>query len=161
MELQGVTEINNILNDFLKPFDCTVFLDTDFAYYYEDNTISYTLAVPSETATWYMEFIHNLCPELKVDFFLAALVHELGHEELLTDMDDAVYDYCQKQKENLKLSYDGDNKKINMKYFALPDELAATTWGINYMLSHKEEVSKLWEKLQPAILNFYKLNNVN
>jgi len=43
-----------------------------------------------------------------------------------------------------------------MEYYNLPVEYAATAWAGNYMRTHVEEISTLWSKLQPAIMNFYK-----
>lgn len=45
-------------------------------------------------------------------------------------------------------------------YFNLPDEKAATEWGIRYITTHEKEIKKLWDKLQPAIFKFYKINGI-
>ena len=51
-------------------------------------------------------------------------------------------------------------KENELFYFTAPDEYAATDWAGHYMIEHRREVAELWEKLIPAIRNFYIVNNV-
>ena len=40
--LRGIIEIDNIINEFLKQFDCTATDGTDFEYIYTESLINYT-----------------------------------------------------------------------------------------------------------------------
>ena len=43
--LKGEERINKILNRYLEKFDLTANLDTDFAYYYSKNMVTYSFVV--------------------------------------------------------------------------------------------------------------------
>jgi hypothetical protein len=161
MKLQGINEINDILNRFLEPFDCTADIGEDFCYWDAHNLINYALVVSTNSDIWFQEFAHALMPDLKCDTFLLSLMHELGHHETLDEIDDDTYDYCRRVKDEINATNSQNTKENNFKYFNLPDEIIATEWGLNYMMQHKEEMIILWNELQPAILNFYKVNDIH
>lgn len=160
MKLKGVTEINNILNEFLEQFDCSADIGEDFCYWGHLSEINYAFVVSSNNDIWFKEFAHSLMPNLDCDIFLLSFFHELGHHETIDDIEDDVLKDCWKVKGELnkkKVS----TKEDNFRYFNLPDEKSATEWGLQYMMNHQEEVAELWRKLQPAILNFYRLNDIH
>ena len=160
MELKGVTVINNILNEFLEQFDCSADIGEDFCYWERTSEINYAFVVASNNDIWFKEFANSLMPNLNCDIFLLSLFHEIGHHETIDDIEDDVLRECWKIKGELnqKKTF---TKEDNFRYFNLPDEKAATEWGLQYMIDHKAEVADLWRKLQPAILNFYRLNDIH
>ena len=85
--------------------------------------------------TLYMNFIEKLNSKCKgMNIFLLSILHEIGHWETWTQ-EKAVareVEYIFLQKQNL------DMEEHFNKYFALPLELDATLWAIDYALSHQD-----------------------
>lgn len=168
MIMKGEERINNILNDFFKEFDCEVCLDTDFAYYSHKNLITYTFICGNTFDVLFNNVINLLCPYIKCDLFLWSLFHELGHHETIDNISDEDYAYCQDEKERIAQALSGLTREENEKkydniansYFFLPDEIAATAWAIDFVTKNTYKVKKLWNKLQPAIMDFYQENEV-
>ena len=153
--LKKATEaITNILNNFLEDFDCEANFGTDFEYWGGNNVIFYALATPQQQTDAFLDFAKNLFPHIKADPFIWSFFHELGHNQTEEDFTDEEWaEYTHTVKHLLP-------GKDDMTYFNLPQEYAATYWAGEYMSSHVEEVSALWNKLAPAIQNFYKTMGV-
>ena len=144
-------QITDILNDFLKPFDCVAVAGTDFAYYPGSNTIEYALVVGDYHEKTFNSFCKKLFPEITANIFLWSFLHELGHNETVEDFEDEDWqDYINKI----------NSCPCDEEYYNLPIEYAATYWAGKYMLNHQNEIKNLWNKLAPTILNFYKENEV-
>lgn len=158
-EIKGIEEINNILNNFLEPFDCTAEEGEDFCYWVSKSCINYAFVVPCEKDKWFQEFIYSLNKKINCDIFLLSFFHELGHHETLDEIEDSILKYCWDIKNELNCKT-LITKEDSFMYFNLPDEKAATEWGIRYITTHEKEIKKLWDKLQPAIFKFYKINGI-
>ena len=144
--IKYIHEINNILNDFLEPFECTAVFDKDFAYYSKSNTITYSLLVLDSSEKTFSNFVKGLFPEITADVFLWSFLHELGHNMTEDDFDD---------KEWARYRIDAASCSNDYEYYNLPIEKAATAWAGEYMLNHTEEVAILWNKLSSVIADFY------
>ena len=143
--------ITNILNEFLAPFECEAKLGTDFAYFTDDSSITYSLLVPEKDGVEFVKFAEGLFPDVKADIFLWSILHELGHHETEDDFEDDEWeDYMRLTSMNISSEV----------YFELDIEYAATVWAGEYIQSHMEEIAELWNKLQPAIKKFYSELNV-
>lgn len=152
----NTSAIDDILNKFLEPFEATAFAGYDFAYFYKKSEIMYSFVTDARMDKLFMLNAKNLGLKCKIDTFLLAFLHELGHHETLDQIEDQEADYSRDVKKTLT-STDEDC----IIYFNLPDERAATEWAINYIHNHAEELARLWQDLQPAILNFYQINNIH
>lgn len=141
-----LNQITNIINDFLAPFDCTAEPGTDFAYYNRKNKITFALTVVDTFSDSFVKFAESLYP-IHADIFLWSLLHELGHHETEDDFEDEDEDYYYAALKTIK---------TDEEYYNLPQEYAATAWAGEYMETHEVEVARLWNKLAPAIKNFYK-----
>lgn len=161
---KGVNKINNILNDFLEEFDAYAEMGHDFAYIYAKNQIEYTLLLDDNSETYFMNNFHKMAPDIDCDPFLVSILHELGHHETLDDIDMFEEIYCLAEKDTITERYVNKDfsseQELYDAYFNLTDEYEATTWAINYIRENAEKVKELWNKLKPAIDNFYKLNAV-
>ena len=154
--MTGLDNVTTILNEYLEKFDLKTEPDTDFAYYYADNLITYAFVISERMDEMFWRAAHTIDPELKVDTFLLSLFHEIGHNETidgLTDEENYISD-------TMKKEINSENETAET-YFYAPDEYAATAWAVNYINDNKEEVMELWKKLQPAILNFYASNDIH
>lgn len=158
--------IDKVLNEFLAEFDCVAEMGEDFAYWYTDDVITYTLAVPKKGTDYFMKNWHNLAPEMTIDPFLASIMHEVAHSTTLHLLTEEEEQYCQKIKAELYFHLELCKKmgegieECYFQYFALPDEKIATDWAIDYIRNHTQQISDFWQKLHAAIMEFYKVNNV-
>ena len=93
-----------------------------------------------------------------------ALENDTIADEVYDDLeeDELAYSFDVKQK-----LYTIDNDYYNQnvsaifkEYFSLPDEYAATAWAVNFANKNIDKLWSLWNKLQPAIMNFYTMNNI-
>lgn len=141
-----VDKINQILNDFLAPFECECELGTDFEYITTDSLIRYALVVPGGSSEAFLHHVEQLFPNIKADIFIWSVLHELGHHETVDDFEDEDWeDYMEKCGRGLS----------NEAYFELDIEDAATRWAGEYIQSHVEEIAKLWKDLQDAIQELF------
>lgn len=158
--------IDKILNEFLADFECRAELGSDFCYWDDCNLINYSLVMPQVGKDYFMENWHILAPEMTIDPFLASLLHEVAHSQTLHLLTEEEEQYCQKMKTILSSELvkremlHQENRECYFTYFALPDEKLATDWAINYIRNHTQQISAFWQKLQTAIMEFYKINNV-
>jgi hypothetical protein len=51
-----------------------------------------------------------------------------------------------------------DARRIEWKYFNLPDEILATAWAVNYARKHPKKCAKMWRKCEKALHKFYAKN---
>lgn len=155
MALKGVKRISRIINEFLKPFECTARMGTDFCYLYHKNLIFYSIVWMNNGAEDFLNSVLRLEPEIEADIFLWSLLHEVGHHETYDEISDEENDYCDDTKKKIE-----EGELPNELYYDMIDERLATEWAVEYANTHKEELKAFWEKLQPAIMDFYKLNKV-
>lgn len=172
-ELKGVEEVTAIINDFLKPFELTCQLGTDFSYLPGDNLITYAFTFVDIDADGFLASVERLNPEVNADIFLWSLLHEIGHHETIDTLTDKQNRYCDKFKEKLNKRIKKFNKRMSKgkkvklsavvkleDYYDVLDEKLATEWAVEYANSHQEELAEFWNKLGVAIKNFYELNEV-
>lgn len=158
--------IDDVLNEFLEPLEAYAEMDTEFAYWYSDSRITYTLCMPATGKDYFMENWHNLAPELDVDPFLASFLHEVFHHLTLNTFTEEQEEYNNIVKKQLdeelqhKDLTEEEVKRIHFQYFYLPVEFEATMGAINYIRSNVDEVARFWKKLQAAIMEFYEVNHI-
>lgn len=160
MELNGIEKINDVITDFLVPFECTCSMGLDFSYYYGISEITWSLFTTETTDITFTEFVEKEFPDITADIFLWSLLHELGHHETCdswVEKDQLKFDAKKEELENSTEDY----AKSCIDYYYIPDEYEATKWAADYMEEHIEEISELWDKLQEAIMSFYKVNNIS
>lgn len=155
-ELKGLDKINNILNDFLTPFECKAEVGPDFAYWYATNTITYSFVTSERMEKLFKAFAKSIGLKVDVDIFLLSLMHEVGHVETWDELSKEECVYSQDVKEILT-----DSDEDCEIYFNLPDEYEATAFAVDYINEHENELKNWWNnKLQPAIMDFYGLNKI-
>ncbi len=154
--LNGEERINKILNKYLEKFDLTATLDTEFAYYYSKNIVTYSFFVLEKYDTMFKKVCDKIAKNnMNADIFLLSLFHEIGHAETIEDLSDEEIYSSTVVKE--KVSEGAIDEK---EYFYAPDEYIATQWGVKYIQEHDKEIADLWAELQPAILQFYADNDI-
>lgn len=160
MTLKGINELNDIINEFLEPFELTAELGTDFDYCFLEDKIHYALVVDNTSSRLFVENAEGRFPDIHADVFLWSLLHEVGHSETIDDLEDGVEELCMTIKRKINAHTDWSSETRNRIYFSCPDEKAATDWAGEYMMAHSNEISQLWDKLQAAIQQVYILNKI-
>ena len=167
-KLQGeklLKQIKKEVNKFVAPFGVKAKLGTDFCYVSDKSTVYYSFAVPDRNRETWARWCASISPEVKVDIFLSSLMHEVGHHMTMESIDPAVQRYC----DDMKVKIDGwaedeDNtisgEELDFMYYGLPDEIAATEWGLNYISCAHKVCKKFWNKIQPLIVEFYSVNGI-
>lgn len=174
-ELVGLEKIEDIINRFLKKeFKITAELSEEFQAFIPERIVNYTFAPTSECVQNFIPDAEHRYPGITADPFLWLLFHEVGHimTENMWTQDERNYFNDQKRK----YFYIGDETEEELQeasfayideellsdiYHAMPDEFMATRWAGDYMVKNGRKVAKFWAKLQPAILEFYALNDVD
>lgn len=150
--------IDRVLNNFLKDneIDCRAEMGTDFAYYTDDEIVTYSLVVSERMNDLFLQFAQARGLKVDCGIFLLSFFHEVGHHLTIDDLTEEEEEEC----EAIKASLNSEDDKDCVKYFSLLDECLATSWAIDYINEHVKEVEQLALKLQKAIHSFMKANNV-
>ena len=155
-ELKPITKAINEWT--MKNFGIRTNLGTDFGALPTKNEIYYTLVVGTQDAETFMEDVSTRFPDLKADYFLWCLMHEIGH--CMTD-DEWTEDEQNRFDEQLKRMTEIENtREKSFWYYSMPNEFFATRWAGEYMEVHPKKIKKFWNKIQPMILEFYLKNNL-
>ena len=155
MELQGVQEITNALNAWLEKHGFTARADglcTDFGYWIDKDTIDYSLTTTEKIRDSWNSWIEEVGCEYVIDFFYSAFLHELGHSETIDQLTDEEWEISSAALLDPSITY--------CEYYHLPRELAATQWAVDYINNHTREVTELIHTVEPALVNFVQLNNI-
>ena len=158
MILKGEAVINDFLNGWFErhDFDIVARMDTDFSIDLGDNTLYYAPFYAEDTEKIYREEILKDFPEFSsCDIsinILIALFHEVGHYETENEWTDKEWEAFHKWRMREDIT--------EREYFRYPIEWRATEWACEYILSHTEEMYKLWQDLGILFSWYYEINNV-
>ena len=164
-KLKGRKTLNKAITQTLEPFGITsARLSDEYCYYFEEESIDYTLVI-TESDKIFNEFVKEYFDYDIKNTFIFSLLHELGHRFNNDNIDGSLYRYCIAEKERIeKTIFDTDDnfffKLYNYQYFKLPDEILATAWAVDYAKAHPKQLQIMWEKMEKAIHNFYRINKV-
>lgn len=165
-EIKGMEKLNKAITNTLKPFGISEARLTDeYAYMFTDESVNFKITEDTIGDRMFAEFIEERF-DYKVRFpFVVSILHEIGHHKTNDDIDGSVYDFCEKEKIKLtedmeKAKTEEEIRKLQYRYFNLPDEIVATAWAVNYCKEHPKKVETLWKKMETALMDFYKENGV-
>jgi hypothetical protein len=110
-----------------------------WGYALEMDTIEIEIYEDAENIAYWESFLYDyLNFSTHYGVFVTSFLHELGHAQTIEFFTD----------EDIQLSH----KALSpFEYFESPIEIAATSWAINYMKEHREQVNLLAELLQPIL----------
>lgn len=133
----------------LKKSDAFAAESTDCATAYEELEIYYNLeTLEDDGAKLFRDYWTQKEPMLKeFSNIVLTLLHELGHLET-TDEIRKTFTYKMRQLawECIDLQ-DYSKEEKECQYFAMPDETAATEWGINWLKkAENKKIAKEFEK---------------
>lgn len=165
-KLKGIRKLNKALATAFGSFGIDKFtMNGDWAFYPDENKITYSLIENKLEDVWFNEFVKKRFGYKVKNTFMITVLHEIGHKMTLDDIyeSDAVYEFCINEKERIEESMEAaksekECKKLEFQYFSLPDEIIATKWAVDYMREHEEEVNMIWTELKKAFTEFYAKN---
>jgi len=141
-------------------FECNAEIGTDFSFWSDTDTISCALVINDTHMNLFQKVADELGIEYTCDNFLLSFFHELGHFETLDEINERTYKASQRKKAKLETK-EVYTEKDYMTYYHLPEEIIATQWAVDFINENPNKVAKFWNGLQPLILKFYEVNNVN
>lgn len=165
-KLKGRKKLNKAITELVKPFGISkAKLGAEFAYYFNDEHIEFQMTCDDWTDKVFDEFLLEYFGFVNPYPFVISILHEIGHHitfENLTENEMYLSDWVKERiPERLQKAKDIDDKKqIEFEYFTLPDEIAATTWAIDYFRQNRKECDKIYKKACKALCKFYKKNGV-
>ena len=155
-DLVGKKELEKCITDFVAPFGLTAVLDTDFAYYYANDTVTFSIFYFGAYEDFLLD-AESRFPRINgVSPFIWSLLHEIGHHETWDELTEEEIDESMQIKESI----DVDDHASRMIYYTCPDEYAATDWAGHYIETHREKVEEFWYKVLLALKKFYASNNI-
>ena len=164
--LQGKRELNKAMTEIFKPFGISkVFLASTYAYYFEDEKISFKLTENTFEDTAFINFVEQRF-DYKIEHpFIFSMLHELGHHLNNEEIEGEIYEFCMREKDRIETAiqtaFDEDTLTIlEEQYFNLPDEIMATAWAVDYAKRHPKKIKKMWRECEKAFHAFYEKNNI-
>jgi len=165
-KLKGRKKLNKAITELVKPFGISkAKLGTEFAYFFTDEHIEFQMTCGEWTDKVFDEFLLEYFGFVNPYPFVISILHEVGHHMTFDDLADNEINFSYRVKTRIpkklqKAKDIEDKKEIEFEYFTLPDELAATTWAVDYFTTHREECDKMYKKACKALCKFYKKNGV-
>lgn len=155
--LKGIDELNTYLTNWLiaHNFDATAELGMDFEVNLATNRIFYALVVSEEAD----EIFTRVCAEIHAeladcDSFYLSFFHEIGHIETENEWTDKEW---KKYRNFVERSTSLNNYE---EYFYNPIEYAATCWGCDYIVNHREEIEDFSKNVNKLISKIFKKNHI-
>ena len=168
VRIRGKKKLNKAILAEVAPFGIqSAKLSDEYAYYYEDESISYKLDCGAVEDEWFNEFLEERfgykCKG-SAESFVLSILHEVGHHKANDEIEGAILDFCNTEKERIdREMQDADedySKVLEWQYFNLPDEIMATQWAVNYAKSHPRKVKKMMERMRASLMEFYMANGL-
>lgn len=162
-KVKGVKKLNKVVSAQLKPFGISkARLGKEYSYIFSNDSVTFTIKEDLGDEL-FKEFVLERFNYTIDNNFIFSLLHEVGHHKTDDDINQRVYDFCMKEKELIDKEMQSaetreDARRIEWKYFNLPDEILATAWAVNYARKHPKKCAKMWRKCEKALHRFYAKN---
>ena len=164
--MKGLKKLNKAMKTAFEQFGIDRFvMNGDWAYYPENNKITYSLVENKVEDIWFNEFVKKRFGYKVKNTFIITVLHEIGHKMTLEEIyeSDVVYEFCMREKQRIDNEMENvknmkQAKKLEFDYFSLPDEIIATEWAVNYAKEHEEELAETWKAVKEALFDFYAKN---
>ena len=166
-KVKGTKKLNKVIKKQLAPFGIKkVFMDTEWAYYFDEEKISYApIMIDDEQGKAFLNFIERRFGYTTEMPFMLFLLHEVGHHIANDNIVDDIAEFCEAEKERIEKELqetfrEDEVMALNDEYFNLPDEIMATQWAVTYMREHPRKVAKMWNEIADRMKKFYDKNEV-
>lgn len=164
--VKNAEDISNAFDTWLAKYgfgEVHTGLGPDFAFFYEDDWISYGIALGADSIKQFDDLLDELDCHITIDAFYSAFLHELGHYMTLdtfTEQDLERSFAAQAKIERQVAEHLIDDIKADDLYFHLPVELAATRWAVRFMNEHLGAIEELYNTVQPLVNEFLTVNSL-
>ena len=159
--MKAKKELNKAITKLVRPFGIKkARMASEWMFDFGESKVEYTLDQDwSDEA--YNDFLKNEFNLDNPNIFVISLLHEIGHhmtEDDFDDMDDiAIFVQKQRTLERLATAKSDEERKImEVDYFKIPDEYAATAWAVDFYTNHRKECKKMVKKVGKAIRKYKK-----
>ena len=141
-------KIHQLVKDFVHSIDPEVKVHMSGDEFYciiSEKVINVPFVSDPEGDRLFYDFVLDRFGE-SINPYIMGVLHELGHimtyDKILSKDRDILYfllqiDFTQERYE-----------EFTRMYFSIPAEFAATTWAVNYYLSHKEQCDNLIREIE-------------
>ena len=144
-----MTELEQYLTDWLtdRGYELEVH-ECDDEFFYCDPLSFIAVATSATTVDkHFLRFIYDHgCNFTFSNAFIPMFMHEIGHDEMNCLFDDDEWE----EYREFEHSFEGvnmDNYANQVRYMSHPIELAATSWAIDYINEHPEEIAAMADRL--------------
>lgn len=161
-----IEDIVEYLNIYLSKFGVNCHYSTEgFEYDYNLNSIGISITYTDWNEIAFADVIKSYNPKFNADMFLWSLYHEIGHSLSKISVGSNGFKLILKKKAELKTRFQqcnelGEYISLYHEYANIDDEREATEFAVNYIEDNIDEVSALWEYIQPRLIQFYIENGV-
>lgn len=165
-KVKGIKKLNKVIKKQLAPFGIEkVFMDTEFAYYYNDKISYAPVMINDFQGQAFLAFIEKRFGYTTKMPFMLFLLHEVGHHIANENIVDDIAEFCEKEKDRIQAEMDltddeAEIMRLDDEYFNLPDEIMATQWAVNYMRKHPRITKRMWFEIAEELEQFYEANGV-
>lgn len=130
--------LRKLINNFIKPLGIRAEPSDVFKAWEDDKVICY----PKDKSNYYdsdfMAHFSRNYPDIKTSEFVISILHEVGH--------------CYRPSKNIELNIEvynavSDGELPPDSYFDLSDEVAATSWAVDYIRNNADRVRAFEERL--------------
>jgi len=163
MELIYLDELKKVVADFVEQFGCKSEMNTDFAYYPNEQIITWSIFMTEKSDRYFQKYVNKAFPDIEADSFLWSLLHEIGHHMTYNEWTEEKLDLLKATKADAELkAKKPETEKLGYYlYFTAEDEWHATTWAAEYMRENSEEVKNFWLKFVEVYNNFLLINKID
>lgn len=164
-KLKGRKKLNKVVSAQLANFGLKAKLSTEYAYFHYKSLITYKLTENTIEDELFNSFVFDRFNYHVENSFIFSLLHEVGHHQANDEIVGDILDFCLQEKERIDKAmltadaYD-EIKELEYQYFALPDEIMATQWAVNFARNNALECDVMWENIKTALLKFYEKNGL-
>lgn len=164
-KLKGKKKLNKAVSAQLKNFGVKAKLSTEYAYYFSKALVTFKLTENTIEDELFNQFIFDRFGYQVENTFIISLLHEVGHHLANDEIEGALYNFCWDEKDRIEKAMknattENEIKELEYQYFALPDEIMATQWAVNFARNNVMECDIMWENIKTALYKFYKKNGL-
>lgn len=162
MELIYLDELKKVVADFIEPFGCKSEMNTDFAYYPNEQIVTWSIFMAEKSDKYFQDYVNTFFPNIEADSFLWSLLHEVGHHMTYNEWTKDQLKLFEERKVEAEKTANNEHESYGYYlYFSTEDEWLATRWAAEYMENNSEKVEKFWLKFVEVYNTFLLINKID
>lgn len=164
-KLKGRKKLNKVVSAQIANFGVKAKLSDTYTYIFSKNLVTYRLQENTIEDKLFNQFIFDRFGYEVKNTFMISLLHEVGHHLANDEIEGMIFNFCMDEKDRIEKAMknattENEIKELEYQYFALPDEIMATQWAVNFARNNKLECDVMWENIKTALFKFYKKNGL-